>query len=39
MLKNKRKKEYTWNGRKFIADTSFDLNILPAYKFFYLKLF
>ena len=33
-LKNKQNKEIY-----FIADTCFDLNILPAYKFFYLKLF
>ena len=41
ILKNKRKKEYIWLGEKFIsfADTYFDLNILPAYKFSKLKLF
>ena len=40
-LKNKRKKEYIWSRWEFIffAATCFDLNILPTYKFFNLKLF
>ena len=34
MLKKNKQKKYNWCGWKSIADTCFDLNILPTYKFF-----